>query len=426
MVLDNNLYNMLKMARIKMDLRARWRVADIILLLMVALTWITKVSELFNSSFICVIWFILACLLILVLNDGVYVKMKFNLLVKFYFIYSVIFLLGAFFSYRVGSVLLGCVYLLIFPLIAVIVSDDSKTKIFLKSFFNAVIVNYVIVFFLSIIFVNAGNFSQYGGIVNNANAFSLLALVCMIAAIYRYGEGQREYRWLVIIGICIGSIFIAQSRTVIICCIFDMIIWGVYAVKKKSLGIDVKKICFTIFAAILSALAIMYFNQVMMYIIGVITETGNESIGGAFNFRMTNGFDGNGTITTGRASIWQAYLNDLTLLPHTDQAMPMIDGEVIHYSAHNTYLHLGYCFGFLCGVSYLIYNIFNGIKSLKSVCKNPDSFIYLIGFIIILNYGIATLVETLYSPITNSLCLAYFVVSVTLMFKVGEEDSVKL
>ena len=148
-----------------------------------------------------------------------------------------------------------------------------------------------------------------------------------------------------------------------------------------------------------------------MYLIG------DETINGSFALRMTHGFDGNGTITTGRDEIWRAYLNDLSLSPHSDNAMPMINGHTIQYSAHNTYLHLGYCFGSLCGGAYLVYNIFNGLKSVKSIFMKHNSFIYLVGFIIILNYGIATLVETLYSPITSSLCFSYFVISTVLIFK---------
>ena len=397
--------------------KIRWNIVNIIVVLLVFMTWISKANDMLNSRSIYIISFVLYVCLILILNEGKFSYIKTNLLIKLYFLYSGVFILGSILSHRIGSLLIGIIYIIIFPLISYVLFDKSKIKKFLDSFFNAIIINFVVIFICSVILINAGKLNQYGGIVNNANSFSLLALIGLIAAIYKNHENKSSYIWSVMIGVCLGSILVAQSRTVLICISVNLIIWIIYSIINKNICIKIKKIIIIIILAIVSSISLLFFHQAVVWLLGI--DTGG--IIDPFKVRIAHGFDGYGTITTGRYEIWTSYLSDLNIFPHNDSEMPLIGGEAIEFSAHNTYLHIGYCFGLLCGVMYLIYNIFVGIKSLKMIVKKRNDFTSIMVFIIILNYGIVTLVETLYDPIVNTLCLSYWVISSLLVFKMNSQ-----
>ena len=90
-------------------------------------------------------------------------------------------------------------------------------------------------------------------------------------------------------------------------------------------------------------------------------------------------------------------------------------------SAHNTYIHLAYCFGLLCGVFYLLYNISVGIVSIK-LMANKKNLLYIINFIMVLCYGIVTLVETSYNIASYLICFVYWLMTFTVSFADLDEE----
>lgn len=390
------------------DEKKRWQIINITTCLLIFMTWVLRIVPASYQSVIYIVWFCLLLFLAFILNRGKYFDIKFSPLILIYFIYSFLFLLGAIVSEREGAIIVGIVYIVVFPLITISAFDSKERTLLLNSFFHAIIFNFLLLLVLSILFLNASNYNQYGGIIGNANSFSIIALACFIAAIFQnHNNGNIKYRYLIIMGASLGAIFVAQSRSVMICVFIDLIICAFFAIKRKVININYKKTICIFITIIITIMLVLYFNQIMAQLVGHIFSIDAGAIGNTFKVRIAHGFDGNGTFTTGRSEIWQAYLNDLSIFPHTDQEMPYIGGEMIDHTAHNTYLHLGYCFGILCGIAYLLNNICFGIKGAILLVKNSDNLKLLIGFIIILNYGIISLVETIYDPITNILCFTY-------------------
>ena len=403
---------------VNIDEKKRWRIINIIMCFLIFMTWILRIVPDLYQSVIYVIWFCLSLVLAFTMNNGKCVNVKCSHLILIYFAYSCMFLLGAIISYRGGSVIVGLLYIVVFPLIAINTSDAKERILLAKSFFNAIILNFTLLLLLSIIFLDSSNYNQYGGIVNNANSFSIIALTCLIAAIFQsHNNEEINYKYLIIIGASLGAIFVAQSRSVMICVFLDLIICLFFIIKRKVLNVNFRKVIYILIAMIFTIMLLLYFNQIIVQLVGSILNIDTGEIGNAFKIRVAHGLDGNGTFTTGRTEIWQAYLGDLNIFPHTDQEMPYINGKIIEHTAHNTYLHLGYCFGILCGIAYLLNNICAGVKSTMLLIKNPDNFELLIGFIIILNYGIISLVESIYDPITNVLCFAYIMTYSSIILK---------
>lgn len=417
---------------IKMPDKLRQQIVGVLLFYIVLCSWIDKTIIQFDS----ILFYMSSCavpfLLVLILNDGNYRKFKVNKIFLLFFVgYIATFLAGSVLTGRMGSILLGVTYMVAFPLLAIVSSTDEKRRGLVNGLFNGLIYNFYLILVISFFIADPQEQTQYSGILMNPNGLGLIALTTFIGSGYNV---YKSNKWIDYIGtgISVSVLFFTQSRSALICVVTAIIIMVIAIIRTKKFDIIANK---KVIATILSGLAMFG----LIFYVTPISESAHDYVSDYLmreeakanirdvemddrNFdRLTDSMGSDRDFSTGRFAIWEAYIEGISLTPNGDDVVPKIDGKELTMSAHNTYIHLAYCFGLLCGVFYLLFNVTTGLLSIK-LMKRKNS-LALFNFIIVLTYGITTLVETSYNFVTYIICFAYwlftFGVAVPLM---GSEE----
>lgn len=405
---------------IKISDKSRKRLVGIFLFYIVLCSWIDKTVIQFDSIVFyissCVIPFLLAA----ILNDGKYSKIKINKIWALCFIgYIAAFLIGSLITLRMGSVVLCVTYMVAFPLIAVVSSTSEKRQMLIEGLFNALIGNFYIILIMSVLIADPHEQTQYAGVLMNPNGLGLISLTTFVAfgyKVYKYAK-LLDYAGL---GICASVLFFTQSRTALICIVCAVVIMVAAVIKARLFSIvSFKKVIVTVISGIVMFGIIFYATPVLEdchdYVIeNLMREEAKEDIRDVDmddrNFdRLADSMNSDSDFTTGRFAIWEAYIKGIKISPNGDDVVPMIDGEELTMSAHNTYIHLAYCFGLFCGVFYLLFNIATGFASIKLLKKKNCLSVF--NFIIVLTYGMVTLVETSYNFVSYIICFVYWLVT---------------
>lgn len=354
-------------------------------------------SLLYLSSF--VIFF--ASMIIIIINckvrdlfdkDSILTKIIYGFFVMSYLITSII-------TSRMGCVLQSIAYILFIPIMFGVRNKKLLEDIF-KSLCFAYTHNFYIVFMLSILMFNIETNARYQGIFLNPNTYGILCAYCLVFFSYNcFYKSKLNWIW---IGICMATMYITQCRAAIYAYAITFAIIVIYTifnkVKIKSVVYNLSKIFIGIFICV-----VLIFN-VSPYI-SELTADIDES--GETNIKVEHDFDrviqsvANGSeFTSGRIDLWKAYIEEISIYPHNDDEKIYINGNEISMSAHNTYIYLAYAFGIICGLSFLIFNICIGFKSIRCILLNKSNIVVLCSFCTIVQYGMYSLVESMYDPIS--------------------------
>lgn len=429
----SNLEKMMSVGKIKMSDKNITKALNIVMFFTVMCSWAGSTIINFDS----IIFYLFSCaapfLIAEILNDGEYNRIKPGKIFVFLFIgYTVTFLAGSVMTLRMGSVVLGLTYIIAFPLIAKVMSSSRKQRALIDSLANALIFNFIIILILSLIIVNPKEQAQYSGIMINPNTLGLICAAVLLALAYKI-----HYKACSCYYICTGAaaatLFFAQSRTSIICAVLLFVIMLVHTLRRKDFAVfNPAKVGLCILSALVLFSCVFYLsplsNKANSFVYEncvreEVKEDARDVALGDRNFdRLSDTMSGDGDFTTGRKAIWKAYIDGIGISPNGDDVVPIVNGEKLELSAHNTYIHLAYCFGLLCGVFYLLFNIWVGILSLIRQIKKKD-FISLLNLIAVVSYGMVTLVETSYNFATYIICYIYWLFTFAITIPdLGEEN----
>lgn len=432
----NNDYSALErvmaVGKIEMSYKSMTKSLNIVMFLTVMCSWIGSTIINFDS----IVFYLFSCaapfLIAEILNDGEYNKIRPGKIFTFLFFgYTLTFLAGSVMTMRMGSVVLGLTYVIAFPLIAKVMSTAKKQRVLIDSLANALIFNFIIILILSLIIVNPKDQAQYSGIMINPNTLGLICAAVLLALAYKI-----HYKTCPCYYICTGAagatLFFTQSRTSVICAVLIFVIMLIHALRRKDFAVfSPLKVGICIFSALLLFGCVFYLSPLsakanaFVYencVREEVKEDARDVELGDRNFdRLSDSMSGDGDFTTGRKAIWKAYIEGIRISPNGDDVVPVVNGEKLELSAHNTYIHLSYCFGLLCGLFYLLFNVWIGILSLIKHIKKRD-FISLLNLIAVVSYGMVTLVETSYNFATYIICYIYWLFTFAITIPdLGEE-----
>lgn len=433
-------------------------VLNIVFFYIILCTWINKTifnisSEVFNVLY--VFGYISVFMLAIMICDGNLKKQRISkIFLFFYFCFSFTFALAALMTERIGSLILGMTYMVSLPLLMKTCCSAEKKQLIIESLVNGIIINFLIIIVISLFSVNANEQLQYSGIIQNPNSFGMFCITAATSFLYKC-YCYKNYFYYLGLGSTLLAVFIAQSRTALICLIFNVVILGGYLlISRKIKCVRIGHVIAFIAGIVLSFVMIFYLSPLIGgydKLADVSDEkktfesnmpaedsslnmkdeqeseeyTENEISLDERNFgRITHGITDSGDILSGRLEIWNAYVKNIGISPHSDEDLPMLNGETIEFSAHNTYIHLAYCFGVICGVFYLITNLTLGVTIIKRLLVDRGTSTFIISFIAIIDYGMFTLVETSYDIIGNVICLVHWFI--TLIFVVPRKENISV
>ena len=418
-------YSMILKCCINMDQNLRIKFINITVFFMVLFTWLSRSIITIPGNVLYFASFLLTFTLVILANDGTFGEIKID---RCYFVLFILFLLSfliaALAEARLGTIMQVVVYLIAFPLISIMINTEDKQIMIINSFFNSVIINFYMIWILSVLLTDAHHQPQYSGFIDNPNSFAIFGTTVFIGCIYKIYNGSK-FGWLGL-GICCMLIFIIQSRTALLCVIVNAIIIFIFSIKYRLYRIvTIKRIVIAILGAVIVWISVFSLSPISQKLHDYVlsrsnysTEVWNEiELKDRDFYRLKQGIGDNYDFSTGRKVIWEAYIKEINLLPHGDNEYPQVENKNLELSAHNTYIHLAYCFGFFSGILYLLFNLYTGFLSTKLLFnKKMPKRISVILFMVVLDYGIVTLVETVYSSLNMTICLSYWLLSYAVLF----------
>lgn len=121
--------------------------------------------------------------------------------------------------------------------------------------------------------------------------------------------------------------------------------------------------------------------------------------------------------TSGRMTLGKAYMEEIGLLGHSNAIV--VENQT--RTAHNTYIQIAYTDGIISGFLLLTFNIAVGLIALKKYLKykNLNSAMDLI---IIFIYGMYSMVETMFDPLSTYIPLLFYITIVNLFHNTGERS----
>ena len=248
--------------------KSRFRIINILLFYIVACTWVNK-SVFFTSisilNYMYAVAYICVFILFVVINDGNYNRNRIinRGLLFLYFSFAIIFMISAVLTFRMGSMLLGCTFMVSLPLIMKVCCSEEKRDIFIKALFNSVVLNYVIIFILSLLKVNAGTQAQYSGIIQNPNSFGIFCIAASIAFLYKC-EHNKRILYYIGYGASLSSAFATQSRTILLSIILNLLILCIYVIITKKIKLlEIKYIAAVIIGAVAAFMLIFYLSPTL-------------------------------------------------------------------------------------------------------------------------------------------------------------------
>ena len=124
------------------------------------------------------------------------------------------------------------------------------------------------------------------------------------------------------------------------------------------------------------------------------------------------------TYTSWRSELWTIYGSRLTPFGHDgSETLYFSDGREVDLSPHLTVLNIGYDYGFIAGVCYLLFNIATGFYCILYALRRRVSIYGLFPFLFTAAFGAYSLVESINSPFICVISLIYYLVQAPIVLK---------
>ena len=311
----------------------------------------------------------------------------------------------------IGHIAEGLIIGGIFPLLYMVCSERMMFNIY-----KAIYTSFFLCIILSLIIAPWGAI-RYRGVFVNANGFAIFLIAVFLLSVYQLIEGDRnnkKYKFMVISALAGGFIICTESRAAIIVGIVTLLIWTLFLIKSKLLW-KMKYILQTIvviFISIPIIIASTTFlpnscfkiekaimdDNIIIYDYQKNSEPYKENVklGGVDN-RL------NEISSSGRSDLWKIYIEEISIDGHKNA----IEYSGQKRTAHNSYIHISYSFGIICGIIFLLIYANAFIKSVYFTLygkKVNDVF----RLTIVVAFGLYSLVESVYFPYSQHLSFLFW------------------
>ena len=399
--------------------------------------WLGKITEKINLQSIFLLVNICICLVMMhiLYRSGILVlnrkqlknKIVKNKLLIIYAILCISIIGMNIYNHSIGNITEGLFLLLMMLLFLYPIKNIDFFNVVLRAT-EASMILFVV---LSIIFAPAMNF-QYRGILINANSTAVFMVFVFLITLYGFiVKNSRRLLHLICCGLSIGYIFFIESRAAEIAVIVTIVLWiGHFVINKKNLKASLISISTIIIISLIMPTCVSLIQNDVSYCIykNVLNEQfsiyelhydeDRINIGNSVNSNNKdkekskniiesveeNRLFSSGTdFTTGRTELWKAHIDEIGILGHNKGIE--LNNQV--RTAHNTYIHIAYIDGIASGILLLIFNISIGVLALKQYINNKSNRNAMTLFSIII-YGMYSMVETMYFPLTTHIVFLFY------------------
>lgn len=300
---------------------------------------------------------------------------------------------------------------------------------------NGIILSFIIIITFSLLFrplnTNIYYGGRYSGMFTNPNVFALYLLCPYCAFLNKLHVKISENGWnfkkikfqLISLSICSSFIIMTECRTALLAVLITIIAYLILTAINTNdrLKIIIKR-CFKLLLITLVSFPIVFYS--VRYVPAIVHNpiiyeseyyavndmiTSKDPIESEKYAKIidfihelcgrTDIEDKNlNSISTGRLTIYKAYLSQLSFNGHSNIGMEVYKGKyVVH--AHNSYLQIAYTYGIIAGILFITFSIFSCINSIKYYLNNKETNKHSIfPFLVIITFLIASIFENLSSP----------------------------
>lgn len=291
--------------------------------------------------------------------------------------------------------------------------------------------SFVIFVILSIMLAPETNL-QYRGILINPNATAVFMVFVFIVTLYGVIKCNK-ISILLHIGFCsisVGYIFFIESRAAEIVVIAVVFLWLIhFNIKKKNVIKNVYRMVSVVIVSALMCICVPYIHNTFSYVIYENVFDSQFTIYDLHSDRERIQLFSNHEIhekdmsenrliekreefTSGRMDLWKAHIEEVGILGHSEGIL--LNNQV--RTAHNTYISMAYVNGIFSGILLLFFNIGIGILSIRKYIKDKSDINAML-IITIVMYGMYSVVETMYYPLTSYMVFLFYIAIIELFQK---------
>ena len=116
--------------------------------------------------------------------------------------------------------------------------------------------------------------------------------------------------------------------------------------------------------------------------------------------------------TSGRMDLWKAHIEEIGILGHSEGIS--LNNQV--RTAHNTYISMAYVNGVFSGILLIFFNIGIGLLSIRKYIKDKSNINAMLVITIVM-YGMYSVVETMYYPLSSYMVFLFYIAVIELFQK---------
>lgn len=291
--------------------------------------------------------------------------------------------------------------------------------------------SFVIFVILSIMLAPETNL-QYRGILINPNATAVFMVFVFIVTLYGVIKCNKISILLHIgfCGISVGYIFFIESRAAEIVVIAVVFLWLIhFNIKKKNVIKNVYRMVSVVIVSTLMCVCVPYIHNTFSYAIyenvfdSQFTIYDLHSDRDRIQLFSNHEIHGNDTgenrliekqedFTSGRMDLWKAHIEEIGILGHSEGIS--LNNQV--RTAHNTYISMAYVNGVFSGILLIFFNIGIGLLSIRKYIKDKSNINAMLVITIVM-YGMYSVVETMYYPLSSYMVFLFYIAVIELFQK---------
>lgn len=327
----------------------------------------------------------------------------------------------------------GFTWITLFPAFYIIWDSVEHVRSFYLISSEAMVTSVSLFYIANFMFEPLKAGASYYGVAVNPNSVGLVCVGGIITSLYLIRESENKF-FRVLSFICfpisIGMMILSASRASILASLFAIISYVTCLARMKN-----KKLIKQLIVLLIISCACIYACK---YFLLTVTPHLEASIKGVKSNPVQNITDSEEenelhviekikdgdtieTASSGRIYIWREYLKRLNLLGHTRDEkglyIPEMQGK---YSAHNTYLEIGYRCGTITGILYAAIAIYTAIYAFRFLFGNK----FIPGFSIvpmsIMAFGVLSNLERAIYPF-EKLHIFLFFIALVPIFALNEK-----
>ena len=330
--------------------------------------------------------------------------------------------------------------------VAYIVWGTTDQKRLLRLLSRACVTSFLVHMIVSALLVPVED-RQYAGLFNNVNGagqYLVLVFACLMIECLR----QHRRKWVgalcfVWLGMCSALIFYTNSRTGLASAVVAFfVVLGVYLVRewrKAKKEVLLRILCMVLSIAVMLPTTIYLFRggyMVSTWMRDVLTvetvtdtDVNQGGVGSFFEYAKTKtkitdkDMD---AISTGRTSIWKAYLSHSALFGSDVEESFFVESRNANYStAHMIWITYAFRHGYVCAAIMLLYTLVMGVLSLVYAWRGRGDPWSLLPLAITVVFGITSLLASINTPYNYILTIYYYFIQTLLIGKGFKKDRKK-